>query len=254
MNNKKTIFILFCLFMIFSLSYVYSANVTDNLNTSCQEHQYNERLNLLYDNLSRKYENNKNNFTLFTIREKNNQTEDYDINKLNKSRPIYFAMDHVNADDEKICDTITKRLKEEGFNVVKAEIGPNKMSQNTHYLYEHNISNAIIFHLFNGVDPSTIRELATEGNDNFGKTVRSNGNDVVLAWFYDSVDCVNENGSGTAYVYGSETGPSMENPKQYMEDNEIIAICTSSDMGKHKENADYTGEKTVNEFIELFNK
>ncbi len=240
--------------MIFSLSYVYSANVTDNLNTSYQEHQYNERLNLLYDNLSRKYENNKNNFTLFTIREKNNQTEDYDINKLNKSRPIYFAMDHVNADDEKICDTITKRLKEEGFNVVKAEIGPNKMSQNTHYLYEHNISNAIIFHLFNGVDPSTIRELATEGNDNRGKTVRSNGNDVVLAWFYDSVDCVNENGSGTAYVYGSETGPSMENPKQYMEDNEIIAICTSSDMGKHKENADYTGEKTVNEFIELFNK
>ncbi len=240
--------------MIFSLSYVYSANVTDNLNTSCQEHQYNERLNLLYDNLSRKYENNKNNFTLFTIREKNNQTEDYDINKLNKSRPIYFAMDHVNDDDEKICDTITKRLKEEGFNVVKAEIGPNKMSQNTHYLYEHNISNAIIFHLFNGVDPSTIRELATEGNDNRGKTVRNNGNDVVLAWFYDSVDCVNENGSGTAYVYGSETGPSMENPKQYMEDNEIIAICTSSDMGKHKENADYTGEKTVNEFIELFNK
>lgn len=240
--------------MIFSLSYVNSANVNDNLNTSYHEHQHNERLNLLLNNISQKYENKKNNFTILRIRQEDNQTEDYDINKLNKSRPIYFAMDHVNADDEKICDTITTRLEEEGFNVVKAEIGPNKMSENTHYLYEQNISNAIIFHLFNGVDPTTIRELASEGNDNRGRIVRSNGNDVVLAWFYDSVDCVNENGSGRTYVHGSETGPSMENPKQYMDKNGIISICTSSDMGKHKEDADYTGEKTVEKFIELFNK
>ena len=36
-------------------------------------------------------------------------------------------------------------LEDEGFNVVSAEIGPNKMSQNTRYIYDQNISNAIIF-------------------------------------------------------------------------------------------------------------
>ena len=251
MNKKYLIFISFCTLLILSLSCVNSAIINNETNQLNQYDQYNDSLNSLFDHFS-KYHNDKNNFTLLSIKEKN-KTE-YDPSKLNKSRPIYFAMDHVNSDDQEICDTITKRLEEEGFNVVSAEIGPNKMSQNTRYIYDQNISNAIIFHLFNGVDPSTIRELATEGNDNRGRIVRSNGNDVVLAWFYDSVDCVNENGSGITHVYGSETGPGLENPQQYMEENDIIAICTSSDMGKHKEDADYTGEKTVEKFIELFNE
>lgn len=251
MNKKYLIFISFCTLLILSLSCVNSAIINNETNQLNQYDQYNDSLNSLFDNFS-KYHNEKNNFTLLSIKDKT-KTE-YDSSKLNKSRPIYFAMDHVNSADQEICDTITKRLEEEGFNVVSAEIGPNKMSQNTRYIYDQNISNAIIFHLFNGVDPSTIRELATEGNDNRGRIVRSNGNDVVLAWFYDSVDCVNENGSGITHVYGSETGPGLENPKQYMEENDIIAICTSSDMGKHKEDADYTGEKTVEKFIELFNE
>ncbi|MBR0473334.1 MAG: hypothetical protein IJI98_11655 [Methanosphaera sp.] len=182
----------------------------------------------------------------------NNTTTKENNTPLDKTRPIYFAMDHTNNKDEEILKTITDKLEAEGFNIVSAEVGPNKMSQNTHYLYEHNITNAIIFHLFNGADPSTIRELATNGTDNRGRTVRKRGNTVVLAWFYDSIDCVNDNASGTAYIHASETGPKLENPKQYMEENDIIAICTSSDNGKHKENADYTGEKTAEEFIKLF--
>lgn len=208
-----------------------------------------EALDILLGNYTK---TNNTNFTLFTNR---NETEnEYDNNtaKFNKSRPIYFAMDHVNANDEQIRDTIVNKLKEEGFNVVSAEIGPNKMSSNTLYLYENNITGAIVFHLFNGVDPSTIRELATNGNDNRGRIVRSHGNDVVLAWFYDSVDCVNDNGTGINFVYGSETGPSLKNPKEFMDENNITAICTSSDMGKHKADADYTGEATVKEFIKLF--
>lgn len=210
-----------------------------------------------FNNMTALYENNitmATNFNNTTIDEILNTTANNtnDSKLWDKSRPIYFAMDHVNSDDEKIRDTIVNKLKDNGFNVVKAEIGPNEMSQNTHELYENNITNAVIFHLFNGVDPSTIRELATDGDDNRGKVVRSNGNDVVLAWFYDSADPVSIDGSAYEYVPGSETGQSLENPGQYMDDNDIVGICTSSDMGNHKESADYTGEKTADEFMKLF--
>lgn len=214
-------------------------------------------INEMLDNITGQYADDTfEKHSLFIIHDKNNTTEnqtDNDTDKFDKSRPIYFAMDHTNSNDRQIRDTIVNRLESEGFNVVKAEIGPNKMSQNTLYLYNHNISNAIVFHLFNGVDPSTIRELGTNGNDNRGRIVRERGNDVVLAWFYDSIDCVNENASGLSYIHGSETGAGLENPHEYMEENDIKGICTSSDMGKHKEDADYTGEKTVEEFIKLFN-
>ena len=210
-----------------------------------------------FSNMTALYENNitmATNFNNTTIDEILNATgNDTNESQLwDKSRPIYFAMDHVNADDEKIRDTIVNKLKENGFNVVKAEIGPNQMSQNTHELYEKNITNAVIFHLFNGVDPSTIRELASDGDDNRGKVVRSNGNDVVLVWFYDSADPVSSDGSAYGYVPGSETGSSLENPGQYMIDNDIVGICTSSDMGNHNESADYTGEKTAEDFMKLF--
>ncbi len=249
MNNKKRLLIL-TIIVFMTLTSVNAYNIEEN--SSYKEH--NKQLDTLFSEITKNYTLNSSNFTLLTM--KNNDSEDLkeenSTARLDKSRPIYFAMDHVNSNDEEIRDTIINKLRSEGFNVVSAEIGPNKMSNNTIYLYEHNVTNAIIFHLFNGVDPSTIRELGTNGSDNRGKVVRSNGNDVVLAWFYDSLDCVNEDGSGVSYVQGSETGPSLENPKQYMEENDIIAICTSSDMGKHKDYADYTGEKTVNEFIKLF--
>lgn len=201
----------------------------------------NENFTTIYQNPNKKLNNSST-----------NNTEDKKP-KLNKSKPIYFAMDHVNSNDEEIKNNIISKLEENGFNVVSTEIGPNKMSQNTHKFYEQNISNAIIFHLFNGVDPSTIRELGTNGDDNRGRIIRSHNNDVVLVWFYDSADPVHENGSCYKYVRGSETGPSLEQPGKFMEENDIIGICTSSDMGQHKETADYTGEKSAEEFMQLFN-
>lgn len=246
--KKKKFLLLITLILILLTASTVNAYQNQAKNTN------NESPDTLLEKITENYRiTNDTHNRLFTIKEEEIINNTTDNNKFDKSRPIYFAMDHVNANDEQIRDTIVNRLKEEGFNVVSAEIGPNKMSNDTLYLYEHNISNAIIFHLFNGVDPSTIRELGTNGNDNRGRIVRSNGNDVVLAWFYDSVDCVNENGSGRKMVYGSETGPSMENPKEFMDENDIIGICTSSDQRNHTGDADYTGEKTVNEFIKLFN-
>ena len=172
---------------------------------------------------------------------------------LNKSRPIYFAMDHTSKKDRTICNNIVNTLKKNGFKVARYSIGSSAMYNNMLYVYKHNVKNAILFHLFNGVDPSNIRELAKNGNDNRGRIVRSRGNDVVLAWFYDASDCVHSSGSCYNYVRGSETGRSMSNPKQYMDKNDIRYICTSSDRKKHKSTADYTGTKTVNEFMKLFN-
>lgn len=254
MNNKETLFILALILLIISIATVNAYTNHENNTEKGSDNIYNERLDVVIVNITEKYtKETKNNFTLLSFNNNKKEQNQSGNARLNKSKPIYFAMDHVNANDEEIRDTIVNKLEDEGFNVVSAEIGPNTMSRNTHYLYDNNVSDVIIFHLFNGVDPSTIRELGTNGNDNRGRIVRSNNNDVVLAWFYDAADCVNDNGTGINYVYGSETGPSLENPKEYMEENNIIGICTSSDMGNHKENADYTGEKTVNEFIKLFN-
>ena len=171
---------------------------------------------------------------------------------LDKYRPIYFAMDHTSSKDYAIRNTIVNKLKSEGFNVVRYTIGPNAMYSNMVYLYNHNIRNAIMFHLFNGVDPSNIREVATNGNDNRGRIVRSRGNDVVLAWFYDSADPVHVGGSCYYSVRGSETGGRLYYPKLYMDRNDIYAICTSSDNYAHKSTADYTGELTSIEFMRLF--
>lgn len=244
MNKKNILFSL--MIILLSSTTVMAADINESL---YDNYEFTNMTSLYEKNIS--MTTNFNNTTideiLNTISNDTNESTLWD-----KSRPIYFAMDHVSADDEKIRDTIVNKLKENGFNVVKAEIGPNEMSQNTLELYENNITNAVIFHLFNGVDPSTIRELASNGSDNRGKIVRSNGNDVVLAWFYNSADPVNPNGSAYDYVPASETGPGLENAGQYMIDNNITGICTSSDMNKHNESADYTGEKTVDEFMKLF--
>lgn len=171
---------------------------------------------------------------------------------LDKSRPIYFAMDHTNSKDRQICNNIVQKLKQEGFKVLRYRIGPNEMYMNMVYLYNHNIHNAIMFHLFNGVDPSNIREVAVNGNDNRGRIVRKRGNDVVLAWFYDASDPIHVGGNCYYSVRPSETGPRLYNPKSYMDKNKIIYICTSSDHFKHKSTADYNGDKTALEFMKLF--
>lgn len=171
---------------------------------------------------------------------------------LDKNRPIYFAMDHTSGKDRTICNNIVNKLKNAGLNVVSSNIGPNQMYQNMVRVYNSGKTNAIIFNLFNGVDPSNIREVALHGNDNRGRTVNSRGNTIVLGWFYDSCDPVHENGRCYKSVRGSETGGRLNNPGQYMKDNNIIGLCCSSDMHTKMANADYTGDKIAQEFINLF--
>lgn len=161
-------------------------------------------------------------------------------------------MDHTSNKDNVISSLIVDTLLANGFNVVRSNIGPNAMYSNMVHVYNRNIDNAILFHLFNGVDPSNIREVAVNGNDNRGRIVRSRGNDVVLAWFYDSADPVHENGSCYKSVRASETGSRLDYPKVYMDENDIYSICTSSDGGRHVQDADYLGDKTVEEFMKLF--
>lgn len=230
--DKKTIIFIITLSIIILGTNTTSANTNENNTT--QE----KLISDLVENVTENYTMTQDeNITLLSLeKDKNNTTDNSNTSKkFDKSRPIYFAMDHTNAKDQEILNTITQRLENEGFNVVSAEIGPNKMSQNTHYLYENNISNAIVFHLFNGVDPSTIRELAKNGTDNRGRTVRQRGNDVVLAWFYDSVDCVNENATGLAYIHGSETGPMLEiqsNTWKKMKLRQYVPAVTVADIRK----------------------
>ncbi|MBE6486486.1 MAG: hypothetical protein E7Z85_06575 [Methanosphaera stadtmanae] len=227
------------------------ANINSNNNLT------KEKSNDLKDtqNTSRQNTTNKS-ITKNTITKDNSNTKTATLSMdipLDKSRPIYFAMDHTSNKDKTICNNIVNTLKKNGFKVARYSIGPSSMYNNMLYVYNHKIKNAILFHLFNGVDPSNIREVAKNGNDNRGRIVRSRGNDVVLAWFYDASDCVHPGGTCYKYVRGSETGKSMSYPKQYMDNNNIRYICTSSDRKNHKSSADYTGTKTVNEFMKLFN-
>lgn len=172
---------------------------------------------------------------------------------LDRNRPIYFAMDHTSSKDQTICNTIVNRLKNNGFNVVKSSIGPNAMYQNMVYVYNQGLTNAIMFHLFNGVDPASIREVATNGNDNRGKTTRSRGNDVVLAWFYDACDFTRTDGTCYESVRDSETNTGrLYNPLQYTKDNKIYVINQSSNNKNNPERADYTGEKIADSFMALF--
>ena len=262
MESKVMILLLIIMMLITSVSAI---NLND-LDTSHTTNIYTSEYNLSNINIS--LENNsilENNITNYKSKIKDKQNVNPILEEMNKSnnttddeklwdksRPIYFAMDHADSNDEQIRDTVVNKLKENGFNVVRAEIGPSQMHSTLLYLYENDIHDAVVFHLLNGVDPSNIRELARNGDDNRGRVVRSNGNDVVLAWFYDSSDPVHEDGSSYKVVPGSETGSSLENPKEYMDENDVYYICTSSDMGKHKEDADYTGEKTAEEFMKLF--
>ena len=167
-----------------------------------------------------------------------------------KSRTVYFAMDTTTGNRQKdlaIMDNIQNKLEKAGLTVKrvgsKQGCGPNEMYNNMKYLYNNNIHDAIMFHLMNGVDPSNIREVAVNGNDNRGRVVRSRGNDAILAWFYGACDCVHPGGSCYNSVRGSETGGRLYNPLQYMQQNKIEAIC---------ERNDYNGDKIAEAVIALF--
>lgn len=171
--------------------------------------------------------------------------------KLDKNKPIYFAMDNTSSKNKQIRDTVVGIFKKAGLNVVRTQIGPH-IYENMRYLYDHNIRNAIMIHFVNGADPSTIKEVGKNGNDNRGRVVRSRNNDAVLAFFYDSCDPVNPEGSCTRKgIQASESAHyRFYHPDQWMEENEIHAVCTSSDM--HRRKGDYTGEKAAKEILKFF--
>lgn len=167
-----------------------------------------------------------------------------------KKRTVYFAMDTTTGNlskDHAIMDNIQGKLEAVGITVKRVAgnkgRGPGAMYDNMKYLYNNNIHDAIMLHLMNGVDPSNIREVAVNGNDNRGRVVRSRGNDAILAWFYGACDCIHPGGSCYNSVRGSETGGRLYNPLQYMEQNKIVGIC---------ERNDYNGDKIAEAVIALF--
>lgn len=168
-----------------------------------------------------------------------------------KNRTVYFAMDTTTGNlskDHAIMDNIQGKLEAVGITVKRVAgnkgRGPSAMYNNMKYLYEHDIHDAIMLHLMNGVDPSNILEVATvDGNDNRGRAVRAMGNDVILAWFYGSCDCVHPGGSCYNQVRASETSKPLSHPLQVMERNNIKAIC---------ERKDYNGDKIAEDVIALF--
>lgn len=182
-------------------------------------------------------------------------------NKLDPKRKIYFAIDNVyggtgspTSADRQIQNTIVNKLKAAGLNVVKSEMGPATLYNNMIAVYNAGETNAIMFHVVNGVDPSNIREVALNGNDNRGRITRSRGNDVVMGYFWNSCDPT-PGGRCADHVRGSETGGGMSNPgpAEYMVNNKIYAISACSDERTKMDNADYTGDKIAQKFIDLFN-
>lgn len=174
--------------------------------------------------------------------------------KIDTSKPIYFAMDITTGNptkDWKIINNVTNQLKAKGFTFKQIRYTSNGAGY-YEYFVKHKIKNSMIFFLVNGADPTNIREAQKEISwDNNGYKTRHLGNDVVLAWFWNACDCVHEDGNCYKSIAGSETSGRLYNPKQMMDRNDIKYIACCSDMGKHPERADYTGDKVVQEFLKL---
>lgn len=165
---------------------------------------------------------------------------------------IYTSSQTPTSKDTAILNTIVTTLQAGGLNIQRYKAGPGQLYGNMEYVYNQGYTNAIIINLFNGVDPSNIREVATNGNDNRGRTVRSRGNDVILGWFWDACDFTRTDGTCYNRVRGSETGSGMDNPLQYCQNNQIFAVNQSSNNHNNPERADYTGEKIANAVLGLF--
>ena len=179
--------------------------------------------------------------------------------KLNKNRDIYFAIDNIyggtgpaTSADLEIMNNIVNKLKAAGLKVKRYKMGPGTLYGNMKYVYDEGFTDAIIFNVMNGVDPSNLREVAVNGNDNRGRTVRARGNDAVLGWMWDACDFTREVGTCYRRVKDSETGGAMSYPGTYCKNNKIYVINCSSNQHKEKERADYTGDKIAQAFIDLF--
>ena len=201
--------------------------------------------------------------------------------KLDKSRPVYIAMDYTNSRNTQILNTIVTTLRNGGVtNIKRKEIGPNELYGNISAIYKAGLTNAIIINIANGVDPTNILELGLwskylpescnnlnsadkGGNDNTGRNVRERGNDAILAFFYDACDFTRS--TGTCYnriktrnprndVPDGGRWPKTEGykPIDYCRDNKIYVVNQSSNQHNNPENADYTGEKIGAAILSLF--
>ena len=201
--------------------------------------------------------------------------------KLDKSRPVYIAMDYTNNRNTQILNTIVTTLRNGGVtNIKRKEIGPNELYGNISAIYKAGLTNAIIINIANGVDPTNIRELGLwskylpescnnlnsadrGGNDNTGRYVRERGNDAILAFFYDACDFTRS--TGTCYTRIKTRNPRTDvpdggywpktsgyKPIDYCRDNKIYVVNQSSNQHNNPENADYTGEKIGAAILSLF--
>ena len=201
--------------------------------------------------------------------------------KLDKSRPVYIAMDYTNNRNTQILNTIVTTLRNGGVtNIKRKEIGPNELYGNISAIYKAGLTNAIIINIANGVDPTNIRELGLwakylpescnnlnsadrGGNDNTGRYVRERGNDAILAFFYDACDFTRT--TGTCYNRIKTRNPKTDvpdggrwpktsgyKPIDYCRDNQIYVVNQSSNQHNNPENADYTGEKIGAAILSLF--
>lgn len=186
--------------------------------------------------------------------------------KLSKDRTVYFALDNVftygnnppTAADLKIKNTIYNKLVEAGLKVKYTGMGADRLHKNIEACYYAGETNAIIFNVMNGVDPTNIREISYSGYDNVGTKTRNRGNDAVLGWMYHACDCVHPDGKCYDHVLKSESSGYMGDdvspylgPHKYMEKYKIYGLCTSDDQ-RRRSNPDLTGERLAEEFIALF--
>ena len=183
--------------------------------------------------------------------------------KLDKKRKVYVTMDNTSSQNNTICRTIINTLKAGGLNVqekstISAHIGPNKFAEQYVSIYNRGESDVILVGFINGVDPTNIKEVGLQYFDNRGTKFRKLGNDVILAAFYDSCDCVRPGGSCYEKVKlrnpqtDVPTGGYFYHPAQYADENKIYLVNQSSDSHNHPENADYTGEKVARAVVDLF--
>ena len=182
--------------------------------------------------------------------------------KLDKNRPVHVTLDHTSSKDQQIYNNIVGKMKAAGINVQppigRTNIGPNEYAEAYVALLNRGEKNAVLVGVVNGIDPTNIKEVGLQSWDNRGTRFRNLGNDVILAYFYDSCDAVHED--GRCYKRVRERNPQTDvptggyfaYPSKYAADNKIYMVAACSDEGTKPERADYTGDKIAQEIINLF--
>ena len=201
--------------------------------------------------------------------------------KLDKSRPVYIAMDKTNNNTRALLNTFVNTLKAGGVtNIKRQAVGPNELYSNITEMLTKGETNAIVINITNGVDPNNLRELGLwadylpascanlpkedkGGNDNNGRNMRKKGNDAIYATFWDGCDFTRSD--GTCYnrikTRNSQTDEELGGywpttsgykPIDYCRDNKIYAVNQSSNNHRNSERADYTGEGIAKAVLALF--